>query len=303
MKNHIIIKFICFTFILFVFTGCIEKVESREPLTRTGKNIFNSWSFAIGDVNYAYIAILFKFNEWYDAPAAEKHDLEDLYFSCFKIRELEDGKWGIFKGSTLCYSINRNGKSLVEADAIWEVICEHATNRYFYYDEFDYSFSSSSFEKLEYTIHSQGNLIWTINMANDFNPQSYLNLTIESLNSKVPFISDQSDFTISGNGQLLFCNTDYNSYYSDIIFDQREFALLSFEIEEKMRGITHSLDESTFFNAFWKNGKINLKASENQDTEVFTSASFINPGPDVFITKIAYKGVSENWENERVVEL
>ena len=306
MKTKTVKNIALFVFIAFLVSGCVKNYDSPEK-TRKGKVIHDAWHKGIDATFQRYIDIAFAFNTWYNAPLSQKDSIEDAYFLQYKIRHLQNDQWGLYYNANLAYRIDRQYKSLSEANAFWVVEAvnptldsedDHDYGNYFY----GYEFVSFIYDDITTIyINSIGANEWHVQVDPSV-PFSNLEINIKSIDSSAFASLYDSPFVWSGKGVFLYA---YNS-----------IAYIHFETVEDIvchpqgRKTNNQNNDNTYYYNYsyserypyekslfhWSAGKVSLNTINSEETDtVKVDASFSKLTNTRYRVDITYKGIAGKW--------
>ena len=269
MKKNTIVLFVAIT-ILIGFSSC--KIESGDDLngnvTEKGFELCHYWDNNLNAEVISTIEKAFNLNAYIVAPEGSKTLIEDLYFPYYKIRQIDSTQWTLIEQQATRYSFKTNGKALSEIGAQWIIT----------------SYRNSDAPQLEvlnsYAIECTGVSTWHITTTNS--DPFYVNYTlttdtmVETLTSE-PYTLEGSSFQY------------YSTYYAYASYDSNYENNADIFIDATITEPIHKTAQG------YSSGKINLKATNDANQEMETTAEFYRQNPVVYKVKITYKGVTESW--------
>jgi len=267
--RKIIIHLFVATIILTSFTSCM--IESGDDLdgnvTEKGFELCHYWDNNLNSDVIATVEKAFNLNAYITAPEAGKTLIEDLYFPYYKIRQIDSIQWTLIEQQYTRYRFNTNGKTLSEIGAQWIIT----------------SYKNSDASELEilnsYSIECTGASTWHITTTNS--DPFYVNYTITT-DSMVETLASEP-YTLEGSSFLYY--STYYGYSYDYSYENNTDVFIDATITESIHKTAQG----------YSSGKINLKATNNADQEIETTAEFYRQNPVSYKVKITYKGVTESW--------
>lgn len=256
--------------LLMSFTGCM--IESGDDIdgnvTEKGLELCHYWDNTLNAGVLAKVEKAFNLNAYLTASEAGKTLIEDLYFSDYKIRQIDSTQWSLIEQQTTRYRFNTNGKSLSEIGAKWIVIS--------YYNAY-YGTEPTSINS--YTIECTGASIWKITTT-DSDP-FYVDYTLTT-DTLIETLTSAS-YTLEGSSFL------YYSTYYDCPDCYNPETNAEIYIDATITEPIHKTPQG------YSSGKINLTATNNANQEIETTAEFYRQNPVTYKVRITYKGVTESW--------
>ena len=301
------IKSIAFVvFITTLVSGCVKNYD-LPPKTQKGKAIHDTWHKGADAVFQRYLDIAFAFNTWYNAPLSQKDSIEDTYFPQYKIRHIESDQWGLYFNSHLAYRIDRQYKSLSDANAFWVIDAINPTldleRGYDYDNYYYYGYELASFlfdETTTIYINSIGTNEWRIQIDPRIQ-DSNLDINLKSIDGSAFASLYENPFVWSGRGIFFYVHDSY-AYISfetveDIVCHPqgRKEDKQDDDNNYYYRGSSEQYPyENSLFH--WSAGKVSLNAINAEETDTIkVDASFSKLSNTRYQVHITYKGKNGEW--------
>jgi len=245
-------------------------IESGDDLngnvTEKGFELCHYWDNTLNSEVITTVEKAFNLNAYIVAPEAGKPLIEDLYFPYYKIRQIDSTQWTLIEQQATRYRFITNGKTLSEIGAEWIITS--------YKDASQLEILSS------YTMECTGLSTWHITTTNS--DPFYVNYTLTT-DTMVETLTSEP-YTLEGSSFL-----SYSTYYGYASYDYYYANNADVFIDATITEPIHKTPQG------YSSGKINIKATNNANQEIETTAEFYRQNPISYKVKITYKGVTENW--------
>lgn len=268
--------------LLTIIITCVScRYEERGNLTKTGKEMYDTWQAGTGLVMDNVVRAVFLVNAWEASDSAGRIAIEDQYFPEYKIRKYGENMFRIMDGARPIITIETEGhNSLAEAGTTWHITdkIEYVQTWAYVTEAIPYFARNSGIKKL--TITNLGGNRFSVENDTLTYSGSRMRWELTFSASEMPTDIYATAFEMSGNG-CFNLPADRNNEYN---FEERKAVLLSYDIAQPL---THYASEALY----WDGGALRLTATTEGKEEVTTAAEIL----DRNTIEITYKGITEQW--------